>query len=298
MKTARPDGIRKIVLPRNADVGGIPIRRVLPSIGLHSIGPWVFFDHFGPTNMSPGSGIDVPPHPHINLATVTYLFEGEIVHRDSIGSVQTIQPGAINLMNAGSGIAHSERTGEKLRSAGHHLHGLQLWLALPEEFEESEPAFYHFPASDLPLKEIEGCSIRIMMGCAYGELSPVRTFSDTLYFEATLQNGAEIILPVDSGQIGVYPVTGRFRLQGYELPTMGMILCETGGTIRADTAGKMVIIGGHPLGTRHMWWNFVSSKKDRIEKAKVDWREKRLPPIPGETGYVPLPEYDSFFDGR
>jgi redox-sensitive bicupin YhaK (pirin superfamily) len=253
----------------------------------------------------PGKGVDVIPHPHINLATVTYLFEGEIVHRDSIGSVQTISPGAINLMMAAGGIVHSERTGPELRAAGHRMSGLQLWLALPEEVEEALPAFFHYPPRDLPRTEIGGVKVRVMIGSAYGLSSPVRTYSPTLYAEAEIPEGASLELPNEANekfeQRAVYLASGDLAVGGSTahdtaLPLHSMALFTPGAavTVNARQKSRIALIGGRPLGKRYMWWNFVSSRRERIERAKADWKEGRFVMVPGETEFYPLPESDSF----
>ena len=292
-----PSPILRIILPRVVDLGGFTVRRALPAAGMHAVGPWVFFDHMGPANFAGGQGVDVIPHPHINLATVTYLFEGEIVHRDSIGSVQTITPGAINLMVAGRGIVHSERTGPELREAGHRMNGLQLWFALPEDVEETEPAFYHYPDGDLPRRTIDGANVRVMIGSAYGLQSPVKTFSPTLYVEADLPRGCVLRLPDDVRQRGIYLVSGALGLQqDIELAEHRLVVFEPAGEVRLTALqnSRIAMIGGTPLGKRYMWWNFVSSKKERIEQAKSDWRDGRFRMVPGETESTPLPQRNAF----
>ena len=292
----RSEAVRRIVHPREIDLGGFIVRRALPTPGIRSVGPWVFFDHMGPFAFPRGKGVDVKPHPHINLATVTYLFEGEIVHRDSTGCVQPIKPGAVNLMFAAGGIVHSERTGPELRSAGHRMNGLQLWIALPEEFEESDPAFYHYPAEDLPQADINGVRVRVMMGGAFGLESKVKTFSPTLYAEADIPNGRILDLPDTVGDRAVYLISGSLHHPGGELPTNTLIIFEPGTEVRitARADSRIVIIGGNSLGRRYMWWNFVSSSKERIEQAKGDWREGRFKMVPGETEFYPLPDADVF----
>lgn len=294
--TAYPQPIQRIIQPREVDLGGFVVRRSLPSMNLHAVGPWVFFDHIGPATFSPGKGVDVIPHPHINLATVTYLFDGEIVHRDSIGNVQTITPGAVNLMVAARGIVHSERTGPQLRAAGHRMNGLQLWFALPEEDEEIEPRFYHYPAQDLPRVSIDGAELRVMIGSAYGLHSPVRTFSPTLYAEAEVPKGCSLPLPEDAGHRAIYLVSGRLRMQDTDLSSRCMTVFEPRSEVRlfALEDSRIAMIGGEPLGKRFMWWNFVSSRKERIEQAKTDWKGGRFGGVPGETEFYPLPQVDAF----
>ena len=254
----------------------------------------------GPHSFPPGKGVDVKPHPHINLATVTYLFEGEIVHRDSIGSVQTITPGAVNLMVAARGIVHSERTGAELRAAGHRVNGLQLWFALPEEHEEGEPAFSHYAAEELPRESLEGVELRVMIGSAWGLDSPVKTFSPTLYAEAEVPAGAALPLPDGVGERAVYLVSGDLRLGGTEIArhTLSVFADTPGLSLSAREHSRVAIIGGKPLGRRHMWWNFVSSRKERIEQARADWKADRIGRVPGETERYPLPERDAFMERK
>lgn len=282
--------IKVLILPKEKDIGEFSVRRALPQIQQRSIGPWVFFDHFGPVTFEPGQGMNVRPHPHINLATVTYLFEGEIYHRDSLGSALPIHPGAINLMVAGKGITHSERTREALRKIGYSLHGLQLWMALPEAFEEIDPAFYHTRAEDIPSQEINGVTVRVMMGEAYGLKSPVKTFSPTLYMEAEMVDGTELDVP-DEEEVGVYVVQGRVEIDGEPSPINSMsVLSSHAKIIKAFGKTRLAIIGGKNLGRRYLDWNFVSSRKERLEQAKEDWREGRFDTVPGdEAEYIPLP---------
>jgi redox-sensitive bicupin YhaK (pirin superfamily) len=291
-----PSPIERIIQPRVVELGGFNVRRSLPARGIRGVGPWVFFDHMGPAAFGRGKGVDVIPHPHINLATVTYLFDGEIVHRDSIGSVQTITPGAINLMVAGSGIAHSERTGPELREIGHGLNGLQLWHALPEEVEETEPAFHHYAAEDLPRSTVDGADIRVGIGSAFGMKSPVRTFSPTLYAEARLPADRVLVLPVEVEQRGIYLVSGAVRAGNVELRELSMIVFQPGSEVRltAIRNSRIAVIGGTPLGKRYMWWNFVSSSMERIKRAQSNWRNGRFRPVPGETEAYPLPRGDAF----
>jgi redox-sensitive bicupin YhaK (pirin superfamily) len=299
-----------IITPRHIDFAGFPVRRSLPTRNLRAIGPWVFFDHMGPHEFEPGGGVDVIPHPHINLATVTYLFEGEIVHRDSIGSIQPIRPGAINLMVAGRGIAHSERTSPDLRAAGHLVHGLQLWHALPETSEEQAPEFLHYAADDIPETSLEGTPVRVLIGAAYGLSSPVKTFAQTLYVEARLSAGESIPLPGDVSELGVYVVTGAVEWLGdaekADAGTPVSIAAETlvatdhaiasggSGRLRALADSRIAIIGGESLGKRFMWWNFVSSRVERIEQAKEEWQANAYGPVVDDAGErAPLPESDS-----
>jgi len=282
--------ILKSISPHEKDLGGFSVRRSVPQVGTKSIGPWVFFDHFGPAEFPPGEGINVRPHPHIGLATVSYLFEGEIHHRDSLGSDILIEPGAINLMVAGRGITHSERTREELRAKGYRLHGLQLWHALPEKDEEIDPAFYHTPAKDIPEKQIGQAKVRVMMGQAFGLSSPVKTFSPILYAEADMEAGADLEIP-NAEEVGVYVVKGQAQIDGEDSPLFTMsVLSSEAKRISAKTNVRLAIIGGTPLGKRYIDWNFVSSHQDRIEKAKEDWRAGRFELVPGDNEeFIPLP---------
>ena len=286
---------REVIEPRTADVGGLPINRALPHRGLRGIGPWVFFDHMGPADILPGGRMDVIPHPHINLATVTYLFEGRITHRDSLGTVQDIEPGAINLMIAGRGIAHSERTPPDLRRTGYRAHGLQLWMALPEEAEEDKPSFHHYPAEEIPSTEIGDIPVRVMMGRAWGLESPVKTLSPTLYIEARWPAGGRLTLPEEAAERGLYVVNGPVSVDGRDLAAGRFaVLTPEAREVVADTGALVVLIGGESPGDRYIWWNFVSSRGDRIEQAKADWREGRFAGVIDDTGErAPLPERDS-----
>lgn len=281
----------QLLQPRERDLGGFSVRRVLPVVGQKMIGPWIFFDHMGPAHFPAGDGINVRPHPHIGIATVTYLFEGEILHRDSLGSLQPIRPGDINLMVAGHGIVHSERERPEITATDHTLHGLQLWLALPEAEEETDPAFYHYPESTVPSVSVGDVQVRVMMGTAYGETSPVKVFANTLYIEAWLKPGQKLTLP-DAQERGLYVAKGRLLAGETEIPEFSMaVLSEQQGVIvEALEETRLALIGGEPLGKRFIEWNFVSSRKERIEEAKRDWENGRFPTVPGdEDEYIPLP---------
>jgi len=281
--------IRRILTPRVADLGGFSVRRLLPTARQRMVGPWIFFDEMGPADFPAGEGINVRPHPHIGIATVTYLFEGEILHRDSVGSHQPIRPGDINLMVAGRGIAHSERERPEVTASGHRLHGLQLWLALPEAHEETDPAFHHYPGNDIPAININGIPVRVMIGSAYGVTSPVRSFSQTLYLEATLKAGQRLELP-DAPERAVFVASGALKAHGSELPTHSMTVFapEPGVCITASEDTRIALIGGAPLGRRFIEWNFVSSSKERIEQAKDDWRAGRFSKVVGdEEEFIP-----------
>ena len=283
--------IRYILQPVEKDLGGFSVRRLLPATDVRAVGPFVFFDHLGPAWFEPGKGIDVRPHPHIGLATITYLFEGEILHRDSLGSVQPIRPKAINWMTAGRGIAHSERTPPEVRSAGHTLHALQLWVALPAEDEETDPAFFHYDEAELPESVDAQRSVRVMVGEAFDLTSPVRTWSQTLYIEVSLKAGTKITLPENVEEKAVYLVSGVLQSGGTALPQHSMVIFDScpGIELVAKQDSRLVIIGGAPLGKRTTWWNLVSSRKELIEQAKRDWQEGAFPKIPGETEFIPLP---------
>jgi redox-sensitive bicupin YhaK (pirin superfamily) len=254
------------------------------------VGPCIFFDHMGPAEFPPGQGIQVRPHPHIGLATVTYLFEGEIMHRDSLGYVQPIQPGAVNLMTAGRGIVHSERAGSDLNTHS-RLHGIQTWMALPAEQEERDPEFAHYPAKELPGIERDGVAVRVIMGEAWGLRSPVHCHAPTLYLECRLPRGAVLDLPRGHAELAAYVVAGKVRLGRHSLDGGLMAVATAGGTLRLEASedSHVMVIGGARLGQRHIWWNFVSSSQARIEQARVDWQQQRFAAVPGETEFIPLP---------
>lgn len=278
--------------PHEKDLGGgFIVRRLLPAAAQRSVGPFIFFDHMGPVVRRPVDNFDVRPHPHIGLATVTYLFEGAMQHHDSLGFDQRIEPGAVNWMTAGSGIAHSERGPRDLATVDYTVHGLQLWAALPVEQEECEPSFAHTPAADIPELRGELFTARVLIGSAFGLTSPVVTFSKTLYIDFEASPGAQVELPVSAVETAVYCVSGKLVIDGEELaPQQMAILTDAAAQISAPAGARFVVIGGEPLGYRHMWWNFVSTSKERIEQAKQDWREQRFAKVPGETEFIPLPE--------
>lgn len=282
-----------LVAPRVHDLGGFEVRRAVPSIQARSVGPFVFVDHMGPAVFAPGRGIDVRPHPHIGLATVTFLWAGRIDHRDSLGSERTIGPGDVNWMTAGRGIVHSERTPPGPRAEGHALHGLQTWVALPRAQEEIAPAFHHHPAATLPSLDVPGGRLRVVAGRGYGAESPVRVFADTLYVAIDLDADGEVALDAAHRERALYVLDGEAQLDGADLPAMHLVVLDDGvrHRLRAKTPLKAMLLGGEPLdGPRHLWWNFVSSSKERIEQAKDDWRDGRLGAVPGETEFIPLPE--------
>ena len=284
--------IELIIEPRDKDLGGFSVRRTLPTAQRRMVGPWIFFDHMGPAEFPAGQGITVRPHPHVNIATVTYLFEGEILHRDSLGSVQAIRPGDINLMVAGSGIVHSEREHPDVTAVAHRLHGLQLWLALPEDDEETDPAFHHYRAADIPALTVDGVALRVMIGSAFGVTSPVRAFADTLYVEAHLQAGQRIALP-SADERAVYVAQGSLKVRETAIGehAMAVFAKVAGVVLEATSESRIAIIGGAQLGQRFIEWNFVSSRRERIEQAKRDWREGRFAKVPGDDiEFIPLPE--------
>jgi redox-sensitive bicupin YhaK (pirin superfamily) len=287
--------IMHVIQGNPRDLGdGFHVSRMLPQAERRAVGPFVFFDYFGPVDFAPGKGIDVRPHPHIGLATVTYLFEGSQMHRDSIGSVQEIKPGAVNWMTAGRGIAHSERTGPQTRAAGHRLHGIQSWIGLPQADEEAEPGFQHVAAGDLPTTERDGATLHLITGRAYGLASPVRVFSDIFYVDAKLASGAALPVTDEHKERAVFVVEGEVEIAGahYERGTMVILDANERAAVSAKSAARVMLLGGAPLdGDRHLWWNFVSSSKDRIERAKADWKAGRFGRIPGDDKeFIPLPD--------
>jgi len=283
--------IKHLIKPHEKDLGGFTVRRLLPYAKQRMVGPWIFFDHMGPAEFPAGNGVNVRPHPHINLATVTYLFEGEILHRDSLGSVQAIIPGDINLMVAGKGITHSERERDEVNSVPHTLHGLQLWHALPVAEEEIDPAFYHYPGNEIPKADVNGVATRVMMGSAWGMTSPVKTFAHTVYAEAALKAGQSIVTP-KAEQMAIYIASGQLLIDTQKVETYTLVVLQdnTQTTIKAASDTQLAFIGGENLGERQIEWNFVSSRKHRIEQAKNDWREGHFPIVPGdEEEFIPLP---------
>jgi redox-sensitive bicupin YhaK (pirin superfamily) len=281
------------IVPRMRDIGGFEVGRVLPSGKRRAVGPFVFFDQMGPSILGAGHGLDVRPHPHIGLATLTYLFEGEILHRDSLGSTQPIRPGAVNLMTAGRGIVHSERTAEPLRASPAPLFGIQAWIALPRAAEETAPAFHHHAAATLPAGTENGCSLRVICGEFMGLRSPVTTFSETLYVDISLTAGARISLDHASAERAIYLVSGEIEIDGHRHGPGRMLLLRRGAglALRARAESRLLLVGGESLdGPRHLWWNFVSSSKERIEAAKADWQAGRFPGVPGDAEFIPLPD--------
>lgn len=283
--------IQTIITPHIQDLGGFQARRLLPSDQQAMVGPFIFFDHLGPATFPVGQGVDVRPHPHINLATVTYLFEGVLRHRDSLGSLQDIHPGAVNWMTAGRGIVHSERTPEETRSSAATLHGIQTWVALPDTDEETEPWFRHHPAAEIPTWEDAGVSITLIAGTFAGYVSPVQVFSPILYLDVQYSGAGKFVLPGEYSEQAIYAVTDGLYLNGHPLEQHRLAVLQPGAavTIESDRPARCMVVGGEPVGTRYKWWNFVSSRRDRIEQAKLDWQQQRFGQVPGETEYIPLP---------
>ncbi len=287
------DLIDVLIPSRKSDVGGFTVRRTLPNAKRRMVGPFTFFDHMGPAVVAPGQDLDVPPHPHIGIATVTYLFDGEVVHRDSLGSLQKIAPGDINWMTAGRGIVHSERADPTRRAQGGPIHGLQLWVALPREHEEVAPAFDHYPKAALPVVNQGGVRLTVLAGEIGGVRSPVRTLSDLFYGHAELDGGGTLPLSPALGERAVYVVEGSLDVGGQQVDAGTMAVLTEGVPVEVDaaTSSRVMVLGGVPLeGPRHMWWNFVSSSKARIEQAKADWEAGRFPSVPGDDDSIPLPK--------
>ena len=283
-----------LIEPRSHDLGGLMVRRALPHVAARAVGPFVFFDHMGPADFASGQGVDVRPHPHIGLATVTYLFEGAITHRDSLGSQQDIRPGDVNWMTAGRGIVHSERTPAAERAAGHRLHGLQIWMALPQSAEEAVPEFHHHPAATLPAwEEAQGAlHLRLVAGRYGGRQSPVHTFSPMFYLALEAATAAEFALDASHAERAVYVASGGADVDGQLLRAGQMLVLPAGAPVRVrpSAQARLALFGGAPLdGPRWLWWNFVSSSRERIEQAKADWRAQRFGRVPGETEFIPLP---------
>lgn len=282
------------IQPRPRDLGGSRVRRVLPSAKRRMVGPFIFLDHAGPASFDPGHGVDVRPHPHIGLATVTYLFDGAFLHRDSLGTEQVVEPGAVNWMTAGRGIVHSERTPARIRAAGSRLHGMQSWVALPTDRETMAPTFQHHPRDTLPVIERNGVRMRLIAGSAYGSTSPVETQSPLFYLDVTLPAGGRFELPVEYAERALYPVDVGVSVDGMACRAGCLAVLRSGRAVEisARSAARVMVFGGEPLaGERFIWWNLVSSSRDRIEAAKADWAQGRFPKVPGdEAEFIPLPE--------
>lgn len=280
-----------IISAQQKDLGGFSVGRVLPAKACKMVGPWIFFDHLPEVEFASGEGVDVRPHPHIGLATVTYLFAGQLLHRDSLGNVQTIQPGDLNLMTAGRGIVHSERTPVPLRQSTHRLHALQLWVALPEAQERTEPDFIHYDANDIPTVKFDDVNIRVMIGEAFGVTSPVATFSPTLYCEVRMAAGTELIIP-QAKEKAVFVINGACQIDDSFIGPDQMAILKNPATPKliAHEDSLCAIIGGDPVGDRTIWWNFVASRGELLSQAKQDWQNKAFTPIAAEMEYIPLPD--------
>ena len=283
-----------VIRAQPRDLGGFTVRRALPSGRRRLVGPFIFWDHMGPATFAPHQGVDVRPHPHIGLATVTYLFDGEIVHKDTLGSDQAIRPGAVNWMTAGSGIAHSERSSPEARRQGVHVHGIQSWVALPLDHEETEPSFRHHPGNTIPETSLDGVRLRILAGAAYGLTSPARVFSPMFYVEAVVPAGARICLPDEHEERAAYVVGGAIACDGEEAGEGDMVVvrAKVEAVLHARRPSRVMLLGGARMdGPRHIWWNFVSSSEARIEQAKRDWTAGRFGKIRGDdVEFIPLPD--------
>ncbi len=289
------DAIEHVVVPRTVDLGdGFSVRRALPSARSRMVGPFIFFDHFGPAEFRAGNGLDVRPHPHIGLATVTYLFDGEIMHRDSLGTAAPIRPGEVNWMTAGRGIVHSERTRPELRTNGSPIHGLQMWVALPAAKEEIAPGFAHHATAEFPIVQDKDKSVRVVVGSLYGAHSPVPVVHETIFGDVTLKAGASLPIDADHEERAIYVIDGTVDIAGDQFEPGRLLVFKPGDKIAvtAATNAHFVIVGGAPMdGPRHIWWNFVSSRKERIEQAKAEWTAGHFDKVPGdEIEFIPLPE--------
>lgn len=288
------DLVTQTILPTTHDLGGFKVHRTLPSRPRTMVGPFIFFDQMGPAHLDIGTGIDVRPHPHINLATVTYLFAGAIDHRDSIGTFATIEPGAVNLMTAGRGIVHSERSPQRERDAGPALSGIQTWLALPEKDEEIAPAFEHVAKTQLPVVEDDCVQARIIMGSLWGKTAPTTTYAGTIYADILLGAGGAIPIDADADERALYVALGEARLDGMTLDPMTLYVLKPGtaATLRSERGGRVMLCGGEAFTSpRHVWWNFVSSDRERINQAKHDWKAGNFPTVPGDDKeFIPIPE--------
>jgi redox-sensitive bicupin YhaK (pirin superfamily) len=288
------DLIEMVIVPRVRDLGGFEVRRALPSQHRQMVGPFIFFDQAGPTQLLTGEGIDVRPHPHIGLATVTYLLQGEMRHLDSLGTEQTIRPGDVNWMTSGKGIVHSERSSAAERARGAKLYGIQSWVALPRHAENTDPGFFHHNKADLPFISAEGKEVRLIAGSLFGQNSPVKTYTDMFYADAILDAGAQLPLPAEHEERGIYIVEGSIDISGDTFGAGRLLVFRPHDeiTIVARQRSRIMLLGGEPMdGPRHIWWNFVSSSKERIDQAKEDWKQRRFDTVPGdEEEFTPLPE--------
>lgn len=294
---AASEAIETLIVPRTVDLGEMEVRRALPSTKRQMVGPFIFFDQMGPAEFLTDQGLDVRPHPHINLATLTYLFEGEILHRDSLGTEQAIQPGAVNWMRAGRGIVHSERTAEQRRRNGQRLFGIQTWMALPQDREEDDPAFLHHGAEALPLIDCDGANARLIAGRAFGKTSPLKTASETLYADVQLEQGRSIPIDPAYEERALYTIAGDLEVAGDSFAPGQLLVLRPGDTItvKACSDARFMLFGGAPMdGPRYIWWNFVSSRLERIEAAKEEWARGRFDTVPGdEADFIPLPLNDT-----
>jgi redox-sensitive bicupin YhaK (pirin superfamily) len=285
--------IDALIRPRHRDLGGFSVHRVLPADSTPMVGPFIFYDAMGPATFAPGAGVDVRPHPHIGLATVTWLFEGELLHQDSLGFAQVIRPGEVNWMTAGRGIVHSERTPLETRDRPSRLHGIQTWLALPKQAEETAPEFHHHAADSLPTIDADDVSVRVIAGSLLGLTSPVRTYSAVGYGAVELRAGAVLVLPPEHEERAVHLVDGALKVDGESVPEGTMATLRPGRSVelRAVSPVRCMVLGGEPAdGPRQIWWNFVSSSAERIERAKQDWKQGRFAAVPGDREFIPLPE--------
>ena len=291
---ACPDAVDMVIVPRTADLGNFEVRRVLPFRNKRMVGPFIFWDEMGPGEFLTGEGIDVLPHPHIGLSTVTFLTQGTLEHRDSVGSHQVIEPGAVNLMRAGQGIVHSERTGATVRENASKLAGIQCWLASPEATEDAEPSFHHTPQAELPSLSAEGAHVRVILGEAYGLRSPVELDWSTVYVDVELEAGAKLPITAEYEERAIYVIDGSLAVEGVDYSTQRMLVLKPGHdmTLTARTHCRFMILGGAVMdGPRYIYWNFVASSRERIEEAKERWREQRFPEVPGDDEeFTPLPE--------
>ena len=287
------DPVETIIIPRVGDIGNFEVKRALPSRKRQMVGPFIFWDQMGPGEFLTNQGVDVRPHPHIGLSTVTYLFSGSLDHKDSLGYDERIQPGDVNVMTAGSGIVHSERTGQDIRQNPSDLYGIQSWLALPKQHEEHAPAFDHTDKAALPVLEYDGAKARVIMGSLWGKTSSVKTFTDTLYVDVQLEAGATFEVPSETEERALYVLNGKIEVSGAVYDPMQLLVLRPRDQIvvKALEPVRMMVLGGEASdGPRHIWWNFVSSSKDRIEQAKEDWREGRFDKVPEDDEFIPLPE--------
>lgn len=295
-----PAPIELVIKPRTRDLGGFTVGRILPYAKRRMVGPFIFLDEMGPADFAPGTGIDVRPHPHIGLATVTYLFDGELRHRDDLGFDQLIRPGDVNWMTAGRGIVHSERTDDGPRQRGQHMHGMQSWIALPDDAAETDPGFFHHPKETLPVISQSGCEMRLIAGTAFGATSPVKTYSPMFYLGVEANTGATIPLPDDYEDRALYVVSGKVSIDGREFSSGSLLVFKPNITPKISVTAPLraMLLGGASLGERHIWWNLVATSKERIEKAKTDWQnscesgfENSYFSLPAEeTEFIPLPD--------